>query len=256
MISKRHVLAAVAWAAMASAAQADPSVSIVRNLAGPVAATSVTAFGSPEVLSGTLATAFFNDGSSEQAAFAVLGDTNANAIGTRFVIGAELGSDTNQPGNLFITNLDTSATLVGFMLDGRGAGSGTAGFDVSSFTSPNSTPGSNDGRELVMDFTLRSFITGLVTTTYSSPVSLDGAPAVGDLFAVVRVDLAYSNVGLNGGLLPNHPTLSSQKFNTDLDTVIYAAVPEPASALLLAVGGALLVGVRRRACRRPQPPCL
>lgn len=252
-MSKRHLLAAAVLAALAGTAQADPSVNIVRNLAGPVAATTVTNYGAPDVLSGTMVTAFFNDGSSEQAVFAILGDAGAFAGGTRFAVGAELGADSSMPGNLSIVNLDNTATLVGFELDGRGQGSGgTVGFDVSAFTSAASTPGSNDGRELLMDFTRRSFITGLVTTTYSAPVSLNGAPAVGDLFAVVRVDLAYSNAGLNGGL-PPLPPFHSQNFRTDVDTVIYAPVPEPASALLLAAGGALLLSARRRASRRPAP---
>jgi hypothetical protein len=245
-MSRIRILFAALAATLGSAAQADPGLSIVRDLGDPAAASSVTFFGTPLALDGTLATAFFNDGTSEQVLFKVSGGTFATAVGLRFVIGAEPG-DNSQPGNLFITNLDTSAALVSFMLDGRGSGSGTAGFDVSALTSAASTPGSNEGRELVMDFTRRSFIQGLVTTTYSVPVALNGAPAVGDLFAVVRVDMAYSNAGLNGGLPAGHPTLSSQNFRTDVDTVIYSPVPEPSSMAMFAVGTMLLLGAKRRA---------
>lgn len=251
MPTLRH-LAALALATLAGTAQADPAMTVVRQLSNPVSVSTVASSGAPEALGGALATAFFSDGTQQQALFVSGGSGTlsfASASGSRFVVVAEPGNDVSQPGNWFVTNLDTSTTLVGFQLDGRGLGAGIAAFDVSSFTSPASTPGSNNGSELLMQFSGRSFIQGLVTTTYSAPISLNGAGAVGDLFAVVRVDLAYTNAGLNGGLPPNS-SLSSQNFRSDLDTVVYAAVPEPASALLLAAGAALLLGWRRRALRR------
>lgn len=248
---KLAVFAIAVW--VATLAQAEPTSTIVRDLSGPVAATAVDSYGAPDALAGALATAFFSDGSFQQALFTAAGSgslSSASAVGTRFVLGATDSLDISRPGDWFVTNLDASAALVGFAIDGRGRGAGSVAFDVSVFTTSADTPGSGTGIEMLMDFTGRTFITGSVTTTYSAPVALNGAVAAGDLFAQVRVDLGYRESVLGGGLPPLTVlggNFSSQRFRSDLDTVSYAPVPEPASAaLLLAGGAALLFRARRR----------
>lgn len=234
-------------------AAAEPGQTVSRDLTQAVAASNVGSYGTPDALAGVLATARFSDGSLAQALFATQGSgilsTAFAQVADAFVIVADGGTDSSRPSNWTVTNLSTTRTLVGFTLDGRGLGQGQAGFDVSSFTTSADTPGSNDGSELLMSFTGRTFITGAVTIAYSLPVALNGAAAAGDLFAQVDVSLAYTNAGLNGGLPPNtlfSGVFSSQNFRSDVDLVSYAAVPEPGAGALWAAGLAVLAGLRRR----------
>ena len=246
----------LALAALASAAQADASHSFEFDLSAPVAISSVVPYGGADVLQGARALAFFSDGHSAEAVFttfSVGGQQGALAQAGEFFISAssDNGAD-GKPDEWQVGNLDTSRTLVGFALDGRNGGLGQAAFDINFGPTLNDTGtlGSNAGNSLLMDFALRTFIKGAITVRYSQPLALGGAPAVGDLFARVDVALAYSNVGLNGGLPPN-TSLSSQKFGSDLDAVAYVAtspVPEPATAWLLLAGAAGLgLRARRRA---------
>ena len=149
-----------------------------------------------------------------------------------------------------ISNLDKVRTLVGFSIDGRGDGAGHTAFDrglgVTDIASP-STPGSLPGRDLLLDFTGRSFIGGTVAVSYSNPLSLNGAPPAGDLFSTVEVQM-----NLGSGLIGLTPTskfsgvFSSINFSVDIDFVDYAApVPLPGSAWLALSGLGLLAGAGR-----------
>lgn len=238
--------------AIALPAAAEPSQTLTRDTGQPVAATAVNSYGAPDALAGALATARFSDGSTETALFVAQGSgSSATAfamVADAFVVQAAGGNDTSRPGSWSVTNLSTTRTLVGFTLDGRGLGRGQAGFDLSSFTIAASTPGSADGVNLLMDFSGRTFITGSVAIAYSLPIALVGQPAAGDLFSRVDVSLAYTTGGLQGGLPPSNlfnGVFSGQNFGGDLDSVVYAAVPEP-GAWALWLGGLAVLGLRAR----------
>ena len=255
MLTLRHA-AALALAAAAGAAQADASHTFVVDTALPQGISSVITLGTADVLLGARAYAFFSDGSSSQADFVQIGSgaelgAVAEASGA-FVLAASSNAsvDTGRPQEWQVTNLHPTRTLVGFAIDGRNSGSGKAAFDINFGASllEEGTPGSSQGGSLLMDFNLRSFITGTVTVTYSQPLALNGAGAVGDLFGRVDVALAYSNVGLNGGLPANLGVFSQQRFSTDIDLVTYvptSPVPEPGTAVLWLAGAAMLL-VRQR----------
>lgn len=238
---------------VAATAQAEPSQTVTRDLSAPQGITSVSSLGTPDVLAGAAATAFFADGSSDRALFTVGGSgllSSAAAFTTRFVLGAEAGNDSSRPGEWFITNLDATHALVGFAIEGYGNGAGHAAFDVSSFTTPADTAGSGSGIDLLMNFTGRSFIAGSVGITYSHPLAMPGDPAAGDLFGRVDVALAYTTATLGGGLPAGGSVFSSQRFGSDLDLVTYAAVvPEPASSALLLAGLGALGAWRQRRCK-------
>lgn len=244
---------AAAGALLAQPAAAQPTPTVSRDLAQPVLASTVSSYGAPETLAGTRATVRYSDGSVEQAVFVAQGTgVTANAfaeVAGAFAIVASGGDDTSRPGTWSVSNLSTTRTLVGFTLEGLGAGEGRAGFDVSTFTTTADTTGSGTGVEMLMDFTGRTFITGSVTTTYSLPVALVGQAPAGDLFGRVDVALAYTTAGLGGGLPPitfAGAVFSTQRFGSDLDVVNYLAVPEPSAASLALAGlGVLLLRARR-----------
>jgi hypothetical protein len=244
-----QVLATVALVAACNVARADANALVVVQSNDPVVARSVSGYGAPDALAGVLATAYFHDGSTEQALFTVAGTglaSSALAAGSLFNINVFAGGSDSQPGRWRISNTHRFSSLMAFELDGRGLGAGSVGFDGSPLISAGSTPGSGAGAELLMDFTDVPYITGWVTTTYSVPVALGSADPVGDLFAKVRVDFEYDPpVSLDGGL-PAFSAVSSQNFHADIDQVVYAPVPEPASWATLLAGAGLLLGLRRR----------
>lgn len=257
MLSTRSLALATAALLAPLLALAEPAQSVLRDSSLPLQATAVSSDGTPDTLAGSLGSVRFSDGSSASALFTAqgsgLGSSAVAFVDGVFALRADAGPDTSRPGGWSVVNLTTDRTLVGFTLDGLGQGQGSAGFDVSVFTTTADTPGSNSGVELTMSFAGRSFIAGTVTITYSRPVALAGQPAAGDLFSRVDVALAYTTAGLNGGLPPIGlfgSVFSTQNFGGDLDRVVYAPVPEPAALALMLAGLGGLAGVARR--RRQQ----
>lgn len=256
-------LAVAALLSVSLLARAEPQHTFVVDNSAPRQILSVDSTGVVDLLQGATAYAFFQDGSSAQASFTVSGDNlNRTAVAQTpqfaLVSISDVTRDLGRPVEWSITNTDSSRTLVGFAIDGRGQGDGHATFDISfgpSFLEVG-TLGSERGQSLLMSFSGRTFLTGGVTVTYSQPLGLAGAAPVGDLFARVDVALAYTNTPLHGGLPP--PTelggvFSRQNFASDVDLVVYAStspVPEPAAWMLL-LGGAAVIGRRLRT--RPTP---
>lgn len=237
----------LALAAAAAAAQAEPVVTFVQDLSAPrTAVTRVDFYGTADRLAGARAMVLFNDGSRDEAMFVVTGSGPtriATAETTAFVVSAlsDAVVDDSQPEDWLVANLDTRRTLVGFSIELAREGTAAA-FDT--YFGANllelGTPGSSTGRSLQMDFRGRSFLAGSYTVTYSQPIALQGATPVGDLFGRVDVRLAYSNATLNGGLPPNSPVFSSQRFFSDLDLVVYAQADAPPPASLPLPGTAVL----------------
>ena len=235
-------------------AMADPTFSW-SNLASPsFEITAVNSSAPADVLGGGRASVFFSDGSSDQAFF--VGSTSgldsfAVAQTASFAIAAQsFGSLVSFP-SFSISNRDTVRTLTGFRIDGRGDGAGHGAFDRGlgvTDTRSHSTPGSETGRDLLLYFTGRTFITGTVAVTYSNPLGLNGTAPVGDLFSTVEVQM-----NLGSGLVGLTPTalfsgvFSHINFSLDVDTVDYAApVPVPGTLMMMLSGLGLLAGARRR----------
>lgn len=212
----------------------------------------VTPDGPADVMDGALATAFFGDGSSEQALFVgsgAVGELRASVAQTAaFAIVAQSSGVFVSFPTFTISNTDTLRTLVGFRIDGRGNGAGAAAFDRGTiFSPPPSTAGSATGVDLSLDFRDRSFLTGTVDVTYSQPLGLAGAAPVGDLFGSVLVQMNLSRVV---GLPPNS-NLSFINFKTDVDFVQYAAaIPEPGTWVLM-LGGLAVMGLISHRRARP-----
>lgn len=209
--------------------------------------------GPADSLVGARATVFYSDGSSDTALFAGFTsglDSWAVAQTASFaLVAASSGSGTSAP-DFSLSNTDRVRTLVRFDIDGFGDGAGQAAFDrgLGVLTPHPGTPGSNNGTDLHLDFSRRSFLTGTVTVTYRHALGLAGAAPVGDLFRAVSVQM---DLGTVVGLPPVtafSAVFSNIDFDADIDTVApVLTVPEPGSAALLALGlAALGVGARRQ----------
>lgn len=215
--------------------------------------TTVSSNATAQAMDGAVATVFFSDGSSDQATFAgtaIGSDYLSLAQTSSFQISAgSVGGVVSRP-DFSIVNLDASRTVVGFAIDGRGAGSGRAAFDraLGPGGVDTGTAGSATGVDLTLDFTGRSFLTGTVDITYSHPLTLNGAAPAGDLFGSIEVRMAFGTIL---GLPPSNQfsgVFSDIDFGTDVDTVDYAAVavvPEPGSIVLLLASLAALALLRR-----------
>lgn len=239
-------------------AMADPAFSWSNLPSSALTITTVGSNATANVLNGGRASVFFSDGSFEQALFVGSGsglDLFSVASTSSFVIVANSSGSLVSFPDFSISNLDKVRTLVGFRIDGRGDGDGHAAFDrglgISDTLSP-STPGSQTGRDLLLDFTGRNFIRGTVDVSYSHPLSLNGATPVGDLFSTVEVQM-----NLGSGLVGLTPVtlfsgvFSSIDFSLDVDGVDYAPapVPLPPAAGLLGAGLLALLARRRQRTR-------
>lgn len=251
-----HASARVA-AGLAALCLAGPAIAIeptyvVARASSPIEqVVSVSSFGAGSLLAGARATAFFSDGSSSttlfvDTSFSSVAKATAIAEGSFVIDGQSDSSGAGFP-DFFVTNLDSSRTLTGFRIDGRGDGAGQVAFDTDSFNA--GTPGSNAGRELVFDTSLwpNSVKNAIITLNYETPLGLGGAAPAGDLFRSVRVDMPW---GVLGGLPPATSfsgVFSSLDFTQDIDAVIYAApVPLPAAWTALSLGLAALGAAARR----------
>jgi hypothetical protein len=242
-----HHLATAAAALLASATVcALPVHNWAEVTAAPAQINTVVPDGPADAMNGARVTVSFSDGSSDTALF-VGRDAGPNFLSVAqtpaFALVAQSSGSTASFPSFTISNTDGARTLVGFQIDGRGDGNGSAAFDRGFVGSTRpSTAGSSTGVDLSLDFRDRSFLTGSVDVTYSRPLGLAGAAPVGDLFGTVAVQMQLSRVL---GLPPNS-NLSFINFSTDVDAVQYAAVPEPGTWALMAAGVGLLAWRRRR----------
>lgn len=183
-------------------------------------------------MTGMTVTAAFAGGATETLVFAPTATNSGGATGSLFSI---FQTDTTYSNPFQITNLSGTA-LESLFFD---AGAGDTLFDRS-YTS-SGTPGSSGGRDLLESGTALS---GDIVVTYSAAVGVGSAEPVGDLFALMHVDLS----GTTGGGLG---ASESWAFITDTDTLAVSgdltAVPLPASGLLLGAGLVALAASRRRA---------
>lgn len=217
------------------------TVSINANFAptaSTTALTSATTNGAQMI--GTKVTAGFADGTSETVIWGTISPTAGAAIGTGIYVGVA-GDTFNATWLLY--NLNTTSLLTSLWID---AGAGNTVFDRT-----NPAPGTN-GSASGRDFTDGSgaAVSGSIVVTYSKAVALTGFSPLGDLFALMSLDLT----GLTGGGLSSSVT-NGYWFRQDTDNlslagdlVPIAETPIPGAVFLM--GSVLAAGAGFGAWRR------
>jgi hypothetical protein len=236
-------LCALTGLALAAGVAEAATVSITANfapMASTTALTSSTTNGAQ--MSGMKVTAGFANGTSETATWGTVDPSTGAAIGTGFYLGAT-GDTFNATWLLF--NLSTTSLLTSLSID---AGAGNTVFDRT-----NPAPGTN-GSANGRDFTDVSgaSISGSIVVTYSKAVALTGFTPLGDLFALMSLDLT----GLTSGGLSSS-VRNGYWFQQDTDNLSLAgdliptdpiATPIPGAVFLM--GSVLAAGVGFGAWRR------
>jgi hypothetical protein len=189
---------------------------------------------------GTKVTAGFADGTSETVIWGTISPTAGAAIGTGIYVGVA-GDTFNATWLLY--NLNTTSLLTSLWID---AGAGNTVFDRT-----NPAPGTN-GSASGRDFTDGSgaAVSGSIVVTYSKAVALTGFSPLGDLFALMSLDLT----GLTGGGLSSS-VVNGYWFRQDTDNlslagdlVPIAETPIPGAVFLM--GSVLAAGAGFGAWRR------
>lgn len=236
-------LCALTGLALAAGVAEAATVTITTNFAPTASTTALTSSTTNGAqMSGMKVTAGFANGTSETATWGTVDPSTGAAIGAGFYLG-ESGDTFNATWLLF--NLNTTSLLTSLLID---AGAGNTVFDRAD-PAPG-TNGSANGR----DFTDVSGVTisGSIAVTYSKAVALTGFAPLGDLFALMSVDLT----GLTSGGLSSAGR--EYQFRQDTDSLLLAgdlstdppiaSTPIPGAAFLM--GSVLAAGVGFGAWRR------
>ncbi len=205
-------------------------------------------------LAGAKVTATFDDGTTEMRTWQVFDPfTTGGVNGDRWsLFQDELGNvslvSDNRVMTSFLVDLTTSMSVTPATPDDPEVIAGASVFDISRandfWGQDGSTPGTGYG--FAFSFAPFNAPDGEVTVTYSGAVNIKGAPAVGDLFTTMFVDLT----GLVGGGFTGNAVYTSDQDTLrvagDLTPVGATPVPLPAGLPLLLAGlGGLAVFKRR-----------
>lgn len=221
-------VAAAGLSLMIGAAQAAPVVSITTSNVGAASTTGLAGFATfGNDMVGMRVTGFFADQTNQALTWAATG-SGVGGVSGLFSVGVN--------GDTFTADwtVTTTKSLTSLLFEGQ------PGDTVFDRTQPSfGTDGSAQGA----DFAYRGDgLEGAIRVLYSRPLSLNAAPALGDLWVNMFVDLA----GLTGGGLGADQTL---RFRQDADNVALAGDinPIPVPAALPLLGSALLgLGLLRR----------
>ncbi len=188
-------------------------------------------------MAGLSVTAFFSTGGSETVSWEATTSGAGGVSGSSWSL--TVGGDTL--GAFGAWSLNTSGEgLSGLLID---AGPGNTVFDIDpegdDFSGAGNLGTLGSGKGLTL--TLTGGPANLdILATYVDGVSLDGAPAVGDLFRTLEITFA---TGL--------PVGSTVTYFADTDSVLsLAPIPEPSSILLFGTGFGVMLGYAWRRQRR------